>query len=50
MSHHPDLERLSKDAGAIEVEKVNTKEFDNGNEHVPPVLTDEEKKLLKRAT
>jgi hypothetical protein len=48
MSHNSDIEKLSKDAGAVEMKEVIT--HDTTKENIDPVLTDEEKKILKRAT
>ncbi|KAH7088023.1 major facilitator superfamily domain-containing protein [Paraphoma chrysanthemicola] len=50
MSHSHDLERLSKDAGGIEVEKVSTLDVGNVPKDTTTALTEEEKKILKRAT
>lgn len=50
MTPHPDIERMSKEAGAIEVEKINALDIGNVKRDVDRTLTADEKKVLKRAT
>lgn len=47
MSQPADIERTSKDHGAVELEDVNSSKNERD---IDRVLTDDEKKLLKRAT
>jgi hypothetical protein len=44
------IDSLQKDAGAIEVEKVASLDVGNVPKDVDTPLTDEEKKIVKRAT
>ena len=47
MAQQADIERTSKDHGAVELEDVNSSK---NEQDVDRVLTEDEKKLLKRAT
>lgn len=47
MSQQVDIERTSKDRGAVELEDVNSSK---NEQDVDRVLTEDEKKVLKRAT
>jgi len=47
MSQQADIERTSKGNGAVELEDVNSSKTE---QDIDRVLTEDEKKLLKRAT
>ena len=47
MSQHLDIERTSKDHGAVKLEDVNSSK---NEQDIDRILTEDEKKLLKRAT